>query len=177
MGITATIVGIENAAPSLATAGGMFSKWFAAHPWEGCSMSGDSLDGLVPGVNHRGLVRTRPLVYYVARLDHLTGARACSVASGVRQLNTASASATGPEPSQLNRSSWTAQGGQEASSVTDANDVALTDSGSAGSALTMARCRQRRAMIQRGWRRFETSAVSRWSCSMLTAFFVAGDWR
>jgi len=65
--------------------------------------------------------------YHVARLGHLTGTKACNVASGVRrQLNTASEGDIGPVPSEMDGT-----GTASASSATDANDVALTDSGSA----------------------------------------------
>jgi len=100
------------------------------------------LDQGTAGVN-RHAVRTRFLFSGIMSLDSTNMAcrLAFSVARprSVRQLNTASERDIGPEPYQLDRPGWTAQGRRDASSVTAANDVALTVTKGSASALTMCR--------------------------------------
>jgi hypothetical protein len=100
------------------------------------------LDQRLPGVNGQGVVRTLISEYYVVvGLYRMACRLAFSVARprSVRQLNTASERDIGPEPYQLDRPDWTAQGRRDASSVTAANDVALTVTKGSASALTMCR--------------------------------------
>jgi hypothetical protein len=102
------------------------------------------------GVNQGLLVRTPGFLYYVVGLDHRLRTRVCIVASEVRQLNTASEGDIGPAPSEMDTA-----GRASASSVTNANDVASTAQGRPVEALTMARCRQRRARLM--WDRSDVS--------------------